>query len=104
MSLKVHYCNTCNKNITEKEYKYSIENYDLPLCRKHQKESSSGELITDGEKGLSDKKKKNKEGMIKGRIAETLIEELFLSSNYNVYKYGMENRVVNLKGFFYQKN
>jgi len=31
--------------------------------------------------------------MIKGRIAETLIEELFLSLDYNVFRYGMENTV-----------
>ncbi|NOQ38347.1 hypothetical protein GQ472_05665, partial [archaeon] len=34
-----------------------------------------------------------KENMIKGRIAETLIEELFLSLGYNVFRYGMENTV-----------
>ena len=31
--------------------------------------------------------------MIKGRIAETLIQELFLSLDYNVFKYGMENTI-----------
>ena len=31
--------------------------------------------------------------MIKGRIAETLIEELFLYLGYNVFRYGMENTV-----------
>jgi hypothetical protein len=31
--------------------------------------------------------------MIKGRIAETLIEELFLALDYNVFRYGMENTV-----------
>ena len=31
--------------------------------------------------------------MIKGRIAETLIEELFLSLDYKVFRYGMENTV-----------
>ena len=31
--------------------------------------------------------------MIKGRIAETLIQELFLSLNYNVFRYGMENTI-----------
>jgi len=33
------------------------------------------------------------EGMIKGRIAETLIEELFLTLKYNVFRYGMENTI-----------
>lgn len=31
--------------------------------------------------------------MIKGRIAETLIQELFLALRYNVFKYGMENTI-----------
>jgi hypothetical protein len=43
--------------------------------------------------GLSDKEKKYRYGMIKGRIAETLIQELFLSLNYNVFRYGMENTI-----------
>ena len=30
---------------------------------------------------------------IKGKIAETLIQELFLSMNYHVYRYGMENTI-----------
>jgi len=31
--------------------------------------------------------------LIKGRIAETLIEELFLSLQFQVFKYGMENTI-----------
>ena len=31
--------------------------------------------------------------IIKGRIAETLVQELFLSQGYNVFRYGMENTV-----------
>jgi len=31
--------------------------------------------------------------MIKGRIAETLIQELFLQLKYNVFRYGMENKI-----------
>lgn len=31
--------------------------------------------------------------MIKGRIAETLIQEMFLSLGYNVFRYGMENTI-----------
>lgn len=31
--------------------------------------------------------------MIKGRIAETLIQELFLSLGYNVFRFGMENTI-----------
>ena len=43
--------------------------------------------------GLSDWEYENRENMIKGRIAETLIEELFLSMKYSVFRYGMENTV-----------
>jgi len=43
--------------------------------------------------GLSKTEGRYKEGIIKGRIAETLVEELFLSLKYNVFRYGMENTV-----------
>lgn len=43
--------------------------------------------------GLSDKEKSYRYGMIKGRIAETLVQELFLSLGYNVFRYGMENTI-----------
>lgn len=43
--------------------------------------------------GLSDKDHNYRYGMIKGRIAETLIQELFLSLGYNVFRYGMENTI-----------
>src|SRR6478609_6357970 len=47
----------------------------------------------DEEKGLGDKEWNYRFGMIKGRIAETLIQELFLSLDYNVFRYGMENTI-----------
>jgi hypothetical protein len=43
--------------------------------------------------GLNDKDKNYRYNMIKGRIAETLIQELFLSLDYNVFRYGMENTI-----------
>ncbi len=43
--------------------------------------------------GLSEKDGNYRYNMIKGRIAETLIEELFLSLGYDVFRYGMENTV-----------
>lgn len=45
------------------------------------------------ETGLSAKNKQYAYNMIKGRIAETLIQELFTSLNFNVFRYGMENTV-----------
>ena len=43
--------------------------------------------------GLSDKEHTYRYNMIKGRIAETLIQELFLSLGYSVFRYGMENTI-----------
>lgn len=82
-------CSKCNEEITKKEYDYSMKSSNSALCRTHQKNNKS----TPGTKGLSKRESWYKEGMIKGRIAETLIEELFLSLDYNVFRYGMENTV-----------
>lgn len=81
-----YYCKICETEITLDEYLYSLKNFEQPLCRIHQK--TTMQTI-----GLSKKENKYKEGMIKGRIAETLIEELFLSLGFNVFRYGMENTV-----------
>jgi hypothetical protein len=43
--------------------------------------------------GLNDKDRTYRYNMIKGRIAETLIQELFLQLKYNVFRYGMENTI-----------
>ncbi len=43
--------------------------------------------------GLSEKDYNYRYGMIKGRIAETLIQELFLSLGYKVFRYGMEKTI-----------
>lgn len=43
--------------------------------------------------GMNDKEYNYRFNMIKGRIAETLIQELFLSLGYNVFRYGMENTI-----------
>jgi len=81
-----NYCKQCNAEITDKEKEYSIKKFKQPLCRIHQKENLDAG-------GLSDKEKDYRYSMIKGRIAETLIEELFLSLDYSVFRYGMENTV-----------
>jgi len=82
-----YYCSKCKEEITKEEYEYSKKNFNLALCRTHQKNNNS-QL-----NGLSKRESNYKESMIKGRIAETLIEELFLSLDYNVFRYGMENTV-----------
>lgn len=45
------------------------------------------------EGGLTEKDRNYRYNMIKGRIAETLIQELFLSLGYTVFRYGMENTI-----------
>ena len=84
-----YYCKECKTGITTKEYEYSIKKHGQPLCRTHQKEDNTN----NNSNGLSKRENRYKEGMIKGRIAETLIEELFLSLGFNVFRYGMENTV-----------
>ena len=92
-----YYCSVCKDDITEKEYKYSKNKYSQPLCRKHQKNTKglSGQIAKDVN---STNKKTSKEnpwvsGVIKGRIAETIVEELFRSLGFQVYKYGMEHSI-----------
>jgi len=79
-------CSSCKDQIKDKEYKYSMKKYNVPLCRKCQD-------VDHENKNTSNNKSRFTESMIKGRIAETLIEELFLSLDYNVFRYGMENTV-----------
>jgi hypothetical protein len=43
--------------------------------------------------GISEKEWNYRYNMIKGRIAETLVQELFLTLKYNVFRYGMENTI-----------
>lgn len=68
------------------------------LCSKCYSEKSKQDLPKvdidlEYNNGLTDKERNYRYGMIKGRIAETLIQELFLSLNYNVFRYGMENTI-----------
>ncbi|MDG6244229.1 MAG: hypothetical protein QCH31_07545 [Methanolobus sp.] len=103
-----YFCSKCKESITSREYEYSINRYKQVLCRKHQTDFASSitpvnkcddvakntvkiENIT--QQGLTKRDHYFKESMIKGRIAETLIEELFLSLDYSVFRYGMENTV-----------
>jgi len=67
-------------------------------CYKKDESSKKNKLIKD--KPIP--KQKNNNGkvanswvynLIKGRIAETIIEELFLSLGFQVFKYGMENTI-----------
>ncbi len=84
-------CKGCGGK-TMYEYEYCKE------CNGKRKnnEISKTEIIkikTEENSGLSDKDRNYRYNMIKGRIAETLIQELFLSLGYNVFSYGMENTI-----------
>jgi hypothetical protein len=70
--------------------------YNAGLCSKCYDQKGKERIGLDdaeGDGGLTDKERAYRFGMIKGRIAETLIQELFLSLGYNVFRYGMENTI-----------
>ena len=66
---------------------YSCYTKDKKGETKSEKKETSGKTSTP--------KKENKwvYNLIKGRIAETIVEELFLELGFQVYKYGMENSI-----------
>ncbi len=64
-----------------------------PKCYKESKSHEEEEEEFEEESGLSEGKKKYTENLIKGRIAETLIQELFVNLGYSVFRYGMENTI-----------
>lgn len=79
-------CSKCKQEVEEKVYNYSINNFKKSLCRTCQKNSKIARPI--------DKPKHTYDyNLIKGRIAEALIEQLFLRLNYNIFRYGMENTI-----------
>lgn len=59
----------------------------------YKKEQNLEEVLVEESNGLNDKEWSYRYNMIKGRIAETLIQELFLSLKFNVFRYGMENTI-----------
>lgn len=61
--------------------------------KKNQNFNSTDTGVQSDNNGLTDKQRDYRYNMIKGRIAETLIQELFLSLEYNVFRYGMENTI-----------
>ena len=82
--------------------------FDGGLCYKCYKKENKSKDVAEEEKPISKTKKikaddskkvkKPKEnpwvsGVIKGRIAETIVEELFRSLGFQVFSYGMENSI-----------
>jgi hypothetical protein len=62
-------------------------------CYKSSNQEDDVDILEPTNEGLTDRERNYRYGMIKGRIAETLIQELFLSLKFNVFKYGMENTI-----------
>jgi hypothetical protein len=97
-----YFCSVCEEDILEKEYKYSKTNYGIALCREHQESKKNDPKP---KKEIEIKKKTNNDskdnpwisGVIKGRIAETIVEELFRSLDFQVFSYGMENSIPGIK-------
>jgi hypothetical protein len=75
-------CTKCYSNKNKNKTNNKVEVFDF-----------DEDFFDEEPNGLSDKDRKFRYGMIKGRIAETLIQELFLSLDYNVFRYGMENTI-----------
>lgn len=88
-------CSVCEVEITLKEKEYSIKKYNAELCRDHQSEATSVETIQEIQSDEVGSENENPwvGNVIKGRIAETIVEQLFYSLGFQVYKYGMENTI-----------
>jgi len=67
-------------------YKCYSEYKNAPMWNAEETEAPSST-------GLSERELEYRHNMIKARIAETLVEELFLSMEWSVFRYGMENTI-----------
>ena len=65
--------------------------FEKGLCLNCYKEKNQSPV--ESKTVATDKDMQYRYNMIKGRIAETLIQELFLQLKYNVFRYGMENTI-----------
>ncbi|WP_321418116.1 hypothetical protein [uncultured Methanomethylovorans sp.] len=100
-----NFCSECNTEITEAEYNYSFDRFHRPLCREHQRpqDNTDNEILNEkiysnhenslNKSTISEKESGFIENMIKGRIAETLVEELFTYLGYSVFRYNIVNTV-----------
>jgi hypothetical protein len=74
-------------------YKKNGESKDVIVAKKEPKKKEKKE------KKIASKAEDNPwiSGVIKGRIAETIVEELFRSLDFQVFSYGMENTIPGIK-------
>ena len=87
-----NYCSKCKVDIEKKVYLYSKENMGKALCRKCQGASTPTKTKKTVKKATISNNNFDY-NMIKGRIAEALVEQLFIKLGYRVYRYGMENTI-----------
>lgn len=72
----------------------SYTKFEGGLCTKCYAHKKENEKSTEAdEHGLTNDQYSYRYNMIKGRIGETLIQELFLSLKFDVFRYGMENTI-----------
>jgi len=93
-----YFCSICKKTIDEAVYTYSYQEHHKALCRDCQdKQAVSGKKKSKNsaahKRNNTPKNTDTDYNMIKGRVAEALIEQLFLKLDYNVFRYGMENTI-----------
>src|SRR6478609_60763 len=70
----------------------SYTKFNNGLCLECYQEKNGGKASSQ-DATINEKDLSYRFNNIKGRIAETLIQELFLSMGYNVFSYGMENTI-----------
>jgi len=80
-------CTQCGKPTT----------FGKPLCTDCYNERKSGTPKTSDDNKTEKKENNWVYNVIKGRIAETIVEELFKELNFQVFKYGMENTIPGIK-------
>lgn len=66
-------------------------------CYKENEETKNVKVLKEKTKKASRKDNPWISGVIKGRIAETIVEELFRSLGFQVFSYGMENSIPGIK-------
>lgn len=87
-------CDECEEELSPAVVNYSRKVFARDLCRACQ---TTARPLPPPE-GVSDRELNTRFNMIKGRIAEGLVEELLRCLGYQVSRFGMENTVPELKG------
>ena len=70
-------CDKCGKEISEKQYRFTKMRFGSHFCTPCQ-------IQFNGNYDYN---------MMKGRMAETIVEQLFIRNGFSVFRYGMENTI-----------